>query len=265
MIPLLKRTVKSILYRYGYEVCSIPPSSWRPDWDAALTVKESRYYTHWSAPCPLFTPWVGHPDFHTIYDGSVARHTLVSPDRCYILGSLASYAVHLSGDFAECGVYRGGTALLLSRVLRDAKKTLFLFDSFVGLPEANKEHDKCYGKGDFSDASVESVKQILKEFHHLIDVREGWIPKTFLGLEEKRYAFVHIDVDLFQSALDCCEYFYPRLVQGGVMVFDEYGFAATRGEKDAVDQFFAGKPESPVTLPTGQAIAIKLPQLSQPA
>jgi hypothetical protein len=44
-----------------------------------------------------------------------------------------------------------------------------------------------------------------------------------------------------------------------MLVFDEYGFAPAEGEKDAVDEFFADKPESPITLPTGQAIVLKLP------
>jgi hypothetical protein len=69
----------------------------------------------------------------------------------------------------------------------------------------------------------------------------------------------HIDVDLYQSTLDCCEYFYPRLVPGGILLFDEYGFAAARGEKDAVDQFFADKRESPIVLLSGQAVVVKLP------
>ena len=41
------------------------------------------------------------------------------------------------------------------------------------------------------------------------------------------------------------------------MIFDDYGFPACRGEKDAVDEFFADKPEKPITLPTGQALVIK--------
>ena len=49
------------------------------------------------------------------------------------------------------------------------------------------------------------------------------------------------------------------MVAGGVLLFDEYAFAAARGEKDAVDEFFADKPESPITLPTGQAIVLKVP------
>lgn len=258
MKQFIKKLIRKRFLQNGYDIRPIPPAAWRPDWDAVATVKESQYYTQWSAPCPLFTPWVGHPEFQAIYEG-ISAHTLVSPDRCYVLGSLARYASHLSGNFAECGVYRGGTALLFSRVLRETGKKLFLFDSFQGLPEANLAYDKHYGKGDFAGTSLESVQQLLKDFDQIVEFRKGWIPSTFEGLTEQPWAFVHVDVDLFQSSLDCCEYFYPRLVSGGVMVFDDYGFAMTRGEKDAVDQFFKDKPESLLVLPTGQAVVIKLP------
>jgi O-methyltransferase len=252
---------KSLLHRLGYEIHPIRASLDTPldeDHLAALTVKESEYYTKWTAPCPLFTPWVGHPDFQTIYEG-VAPYTIVSPDRCYMLVSLARYAIHLEGDFAECGVYKGGTALLLARVVKDKNKSLYLFDSFKGLPEVNRKEDKRFHEGEFAAESLQSVKQLLSDFRDIIDIRQGWIPETFTGLEDNSYAFVHLDVDLYQSTLDCCEYFHQRLVPGGVLLFDEYGFAAARGEKDAVDEFFADKPESPITLPTGQAVVLKLP------
>lgn len=250
----VKRLCKSGLYRLGYEIRPAPKCI---DSVAARTVKESQYYTRWSTPCPVFTPWAGHPDFEKVYTG-VGRHTVVSRDRCYILASLAAYAVHLRGDFAECGVYKGGTALLISRMLKDSKKMFYLFDSFQGLPPANNQYDNYYGDGYFSDASADDVRALLGGFQAFVEIREGWIPETFVGLEDNRFALVHIDVDLYQSALDCCAYFYPRVVSGGVLIFDEYAFPAARGEKDAVDQFFANKPESPITLPTGQAIILKI-------
>ncbi len=257
-MPSIKRIGKSLLGQFGYEVRPVRPVRPSVDSVAALTVKESQYYTKWSAPCPIFTPWVGHPDFRKVYEG-VTPYTVVSPDRCYMLVSLARYAAHLEGDFAECGVYKGGTALLLSRVLEHRGKTLHLFDSFRGLPRGDQEKDKWFHEGQYAVDSVESVKRLLIDFRDMIDIREGWIPETFAGLENRSYAFAHIDVDLYQSALDCCAYFYPRLVQGGVLLFDEYGFPAARGEKDAVDEFFADKPESPIPLVTGQAMVLKLP------
>jgi O-methyltransferase len=103
----------------------------------------------------------------------------------------------------------------------------------------------------------------LSDFRH-IEVREGWIPHTFCGLENVHYAFAHIDVDLYRSTLDCCEYFYPRLAPGGVLLFDEYAFRAAYGEKDALDEYFSDKRERPIVLITGQALVLKLPPSDPP-
>jgi hypothetical protein len=108
-------------------------------------------------------------------------------------------------------------------------------------------------------ATVASVKQQLSRFQHITKFREGWIPNTFIGLERKQYAFAHIDVDLYQSTLDCCTYFYPRLTPGGILLFDEYGFTSAHGEKVAVDEYFADKPERPIAFITGQALVLKVP------
>lgn len=260
MMQRAKSACKSFLLRFGYEIRAVrSPVNNKVDFKAAMTVKESQYYTRWLGPCPLFSPWLGHPDFQGIYEG-VKRYTVVSPDRCYMLISFARYASHLAGDFAECGVYKGGTALLLARILgNDVNKKLYLFDSFKGLPKVDQEKDPWFSEGQYCAESVEAVEELLSDFRRMIDIRCGWIPETFSGLEDCRYAFAHLDVDLYQSTLDCCRYFYPRLVAGGVLLFDEYAFAPSRGEKDAVDEFFADKPESPITLPTGQAVVLKVP------
>jgi O-methyltransferase len=176
-----------------------------------------------------------------------------------MLMSFARYASCLLGDFAECGVYKGGTALLLARLLKGTSKKLYLFDSFEGLPQSSVAEDQWFKPGSYRPDSVDAVREVLSAFSAFTDIRPGWIPETFHGLESNRYAFAHLDVDLYQSTMDCCDYFYPRLAPGGVLVFDEYAFAAARGEKDAVDEFFADKPEKPITLPTGQAIVLKVP------
>jgi O-methyltransferase len=254
----MKALAKSLARRLGYEVHRTRTGT-SVDELAARSVRDAEYYTRWSPPAPLFTPWSGHPTFERLYEG-VDRHSIVPRDRCYILASFADYASHLPGDLAECGVYRGGTALLLCRVTAGRRKRLYLFDSFEGLPALDPHKDEWFEEGQFTIETVDSVRHLLRDFGDVTDIRAGWIPETFSGLEDRTYAFAHVDVDLYQSALDCCRYFYPRLVPGGAIVFDEYGFAATRGERDAVDEFFADKLESPIVLPTGQAVILKLPE-----
>jgi hypothetical protein len=60
---------------------------------------------------PLFAPLEGLPEFEALFR-RVARHTLVSRDRCYLLAATLRQALSLGGDVVECGVFRGGTALL---------------------------------------------------------------------------------------------------------------------------------------------------------
>jgi O-methyltransferase len=223
---------------------------------AAESGKDSACYKEWSSPCPVFLPWL-RPEFERLF-ARIAGHTLLSRERCYFLASFAVHASRLQGDFAECGVYRGGTALLLALILKESGKSLYLFDSFKGLPKIHGEKDAWFSEGEFGEVRVEDVEELLSDFGKMIVIRPGWIPETFAGLQSRSYAFAHLDLDLYQSTLDSCEYFYPRLVPGGVLLFDEYGFAAARGEKEAVDEFFADKPESPIALPTGQAVVLKV-------
>jgi O-methyltransferase len=225
---------------------------------AQMRVKEAEFYSDWVRGHSVFTPWIGHREYLQFCDG-ISQHTLVSPDRCYTLMAFAKYASLLKGDFAECGVYRGGTSLILSRILKTSQKKLYIFDSFEGLGEANPDHDNYFKAGDFSDTSRSRVETLLAPFAANVVIKQGWIPHTFKGLDDRRFALVHIDVDLYQAALDCCNFFYNLMTPGGVLLFDEYGFPNCQGEKDAVDYFFSDKPERPITLATGQALVIKAP------
>ena len=181
--------------------------------------------------------------------------TMVDPLRCYMLYQLAKRAKGLPGDAAEVGVYRGGTARLIGRTLAGSGKKLFLFDTFAGMPETDPAKDT-HKRGDFADTSAEGVKLTLMNVEN-VELRPGFFPETARGLAEQRYAFVHVDVDIHRSIRDSCEYFYPRLVPGGVLVFDDYGAPTCPGVKAAVDVFFAEAREPTLYLPTGQCLVFK--------
>ena len=86
----------------------------------------------------------------------------------------------------------------------------------------------------------------------LVVFHEGWIPDRFGDVAETRFCFVHLDVDLFQPTRDSLGFFYPRMVDGGLIVCDDYGFETCPGARRAVDEFFADRPEPiGVHLPTG--------------
>lgn len=207
---------------------------------------------------PLFSPWLGYAAFERYY-ALAAPYTLVSRDRCYQLYALLRHALAVPGDVWECGVFRGGTAAMLAAILAEhdasGSRRLHLFDSFAGMPATDATRD-LHHAGDFQDTSLAAVRRVVGR-PDVVEFHAGYIPRTFAGLEQARLAFVHVDVDIYQSVVDCCAFTFPRLSSGGVMVFDDYGFPTCPGARVAVDEFAAATGVVPIVLPTGQAIIIK--------
>lgn len=222
-------------------------------------VLKKTYYDNYIQIDKLINPPWNSDCFKNIYN-KIKNNTVVSPDRCYILMNFASLCLNYEGDFAECGTYKGGTAYLIANLIDSAgkQKVLHLFDTFTGMPVfADPKRDN-HKPGDFGDTSLSSVKMFLQKFK-FINYHVGIIPNTFNDVENSYFSFVHIDVDLYPSTLACCQFFYPRLVKGGVLICDDYGFKGyERAAKLAIDDFFKDKPEKVIYLPTGQAIVIKI-------
>jgi predicted O-methyltransferase YrrM len=221
-----------------------------------------RYTMHFPSFLRIYSPWYDGGFQQNIYMPA-CRFTLLTEDRCYILYSLVGNAVLLDGDLAECGVYKGGSAWIMAKALSESvgstKPThkLYLFDTFTGMPATYDCDALVHSEGDFGDTSIESVKKLLSQFD-FVEPKPGYIPETFQGLERNKFSFVHIDVDLFSSTKSCLEFFYPRLVPGGIMLFDDYGVRIYEDlEKKAVDEFFADKSEKPISLSNGQTIIVK--------
>ncbi len=176
----------------------------------------------------------------------------------------------LPGARAECGTYRGATALLLAHAWRsrDAAftgKDLFLIDSFIGTSESG-EHDLIPvrdGSGTRresffpvakADISPDLVRGFFSEFPQ-VSICAGWIPQVFATLPERDWAFVHLDVTLYEPTLAALEYFYPRLNAGGIIVCD--GSIFCPGAQKAWDEFCANANVAFITLGNRESILIK--------
>ena len=193
------------------------------------------------------------------------------PLASYFLSRYFTHALTLDGACVECGVFRGTTALFLCRAARArnpryAGERLHLVDSFKGLsaPVSEDRVDRLDARdaagqdgiaGTLS-APVEAARKALRDFPAAA-IHEGWIPEVFAQLPETRWAFVHIDVDLYEPTGHCLEYFYPRLLSGGVIVCDDYGSPLFPGAQRAWNRFCERNNVPFVVLDTGQSVILK--------
>jgi hypothetical protein len=89
--------------------------------------------------------------------------------------------------------------------------------------------------------SYENVREYLAAFPRLT-VHRGDARSVVRAWPERRYGLVHLDVDLYQPTLDCLEYFGPRVVEGGVIVMDDFGSPTCPGVPRAVHEYLARAP-----------------------
>jgi len=202
----------------------------------------------------LITPW-RDPFYATLFEKASLR---ISPERAYALIQAAQSCLELDGDWAELGVYKGSTAYLLADLLErsGSTKRLFLFDTFCGTPRES-DQDNMKREGMYADVSCDSVRAYLSRFEHRLKYVVGLIPETFDALQERRFSFLHIHLNLYRSTRDALESLFPCLSQSGVVVIEDYGLHTCAGSKLAADAFFKRGNTRIIHLPTGQGVAFK--------
>lgn len=196
----------------------------------------------------------GHKDPETIdrlRRARVGAESLISVDEQFLLHELASAQSRLDGDFAEVGVYEGGSARLLAELKGRAE--LHLFDTFGGLPVPDDAEGRVFAKGLFN-ANLERVRRNVGD-RPGVHFHPGLFPATAAPVADRCFSLVHLDVDLEASTLAGFEFFYERLVPGGIIVTHDYSIIP--GVARACHRFLAGKPETMIELPTTQAMLIK--------
>lgn len=186
----------------------------------------------------------------------------IPDERCFVLQNVVRALKDVPGDVAECGLRFGKSTSFMLAADPRGDRAWRLFDSFEGLsePEAadalastGKAH---WGKSDL-DVPEEIVRRNLAGFRQELHFYKGWIPTRFAEVADRSFALLHVDVDLYRPTLDSLEFFWPRIVPGGVVVCDDYGSRKCPGSKQAFDEFFAGKDARLIELPTVQALVFK--------
>jgi hypothetical protein len=168
------------------------------------------------------------------------------------------------GDYAEIGTFRGNFARLIYRY-KAAEAAVYCFDTFEGFAAKDLQVEKNLNTvssrpGDFSQTSLERVYEMIGAPAGATDLilRKGYFPETYCGLEQKKWRFVHLDVDLYEPSLNVLKIFWPSLVPGGVLLIHDYN-GHYRGVSKAVNEFFAplGISVVPIGDKVGSAVVIK--------
>lgn len=179
--------------------------------------------------------------------------------RAHVVQWAANHAKNLDGDFAECGVNRAFLSMSAMTFINFKSlktKRFYLFDTYSGLvDDLVSSEDKAAYKNVYTD-TYEFVIDTFKDWHNVIIVK-GIVPDTLATVTIDRLAYLSIDMNCAKPEAETLQYFWPKLVKGGVVILDDYGFSGHESQKKVADQFAASVGAMVLSLPTGQGILIK--------
>ena len=149
-------------------------------------------------------------------------------------------------DFVECGCWRGHSSFIISKLIQDNKKKInfHIFDSFEGLSISTQEDGAYFNQSQdyqqnlinhFKSSEDFLKKEVLNDFE-FVKIYKGWIPERFTEVQNKKFSLIHIDLDLYKPIADTLEFFYPRLIKGGIIICDDYNSSQFPGAKSAWDE-----------------------------
>lgn len=196
------------------------------------------------------------PAFSQIYE-QILPYTMTSIERVYGLYQAVKYIVDrkIEGDFVECGVWRGGSAMTMALTLQlmgDTTRKIYLYDTFKGMSEPNardvsitnkvasaawKIHQKedhndwCYSSLEDTKANV-SLTAYPQE--NLIFI-EGQVEDTIPAQVPSSIALLRLDTDWYESTFHELVHLYPLLTKNGILILDDYGH--WQGARAAVDEY----------------------------
>jgi O-methyltransferase len=245
----IKSALKNLGRNYGVHVRYMPRLINKgPDYEVVL-------------PHATYSPWNLDEAFTSAYS-QIKDATLVDKYRCFELWRLVEQCAKLeSGALIEIGVWRGGTAALIATQAKNLglRDKIYACDTFSGIVKAGEE-DPFYLGGEHAATSQRSVEELFYDVLNLdnIEVLTGIFPEETGGqVENLKFRFCHIDVDVYQSAKDVAEWVWERLVPGGIIVYDDYGGDTTPGIARYVDPQLRLKDRTVLHNLNGHAIVIK--------
>lgn len=200
--------------------------------------------------------------FSRLY-AKVSSFSMASVERMYAVHQAANYliAAKISGDFVECGVWRGGSSMMAALTAAQAgdPRLLWLYDTFTGMTEPSEADLKWSGEtaraelealglisginqagfhGSFEDVEANMARTGYPE--EKLRLVRGAVEETIPHEAPEQIALLRLDTDWYESTKHELEHLWPRLVRGGVLIIDDYGH--WQGARKAVDEYFVERP-----------------------
>lgn len=203
-------------------------------------------------------------DFISLYD-RCSGLTLAQVENVYAIHQAVKHVVRagVPGDFVECGVWRGGGAMMMASTLLQQgvnDRRLYLYDTYEGMSaptakdvdlhgvaaSARMTKSKRVAESIWAYVPLDEVKRNLARTGYpadLITYVKGRVEETIPATMPARIALLRLDTDFYESTLHNLKHLYPLLNRGGILIIDDYGH--WQGAKTAVDEYFAEIGEVP--------------------
>ena len=200
--------------------------------------------------------------FKRIYN-QCKKYTMTSKERMYSLYKSVEYIIKadIPGDFVECGVWRGGSTMLIAFTLLELNITnrkIYLYDTFKGMTQpteydykmANskisasdkwkKKQKKDHNRWCFASLSEVKNNMALTKYpkNNLIFIK-GKVEETIPKTTPSKIALLRLDTDWYESTKHELIHLFPLFLKNGILIIDDYGCWA--GSKKAVDEYFSNK------------------------
>ena len=197
-------------------------------------------------------------EFNKIYEDS-KNYTMTSKERMYALYKSTQYIINskIPGDFVECGVWKGGSAMIMALSLlkmNETKRKIYLYDTFKGMTKPTEKDIRTldsapiiniwrkYQKKNHNKWYFSCIGEVKKNMlstgyplEKLIFVR-GKVEDTIPNTMPSKIAILRLDTDWYESTYHELKYLFPLISCGGVIIIDDYGNFA--GQKEAVNKYF---------------------------
>jgi hypothetical protein len=223
-------------------------------WDGRLRKYADRYLNK--------SDIIKDKNFQNLYKKVGARkskYTLTTVERCYSLYKAIKYITKqdISGDIVECGVWRGGSAMLAALTLIENQQThrkIYLYDTYEGMSEPTDKDIDIHGvpyrllwekEKQLLTVPLDQVKKNMFSTGYPKDniiFVKGMVENTIPNTVPNEVALLRLDTDLYESTYHELIHLYPKITPQGVIIIDDYGHF--QGAQEATEKYFSKEPQA---------------------